>query len=173
MSRPTPVIVLLFKRECWGGCHTAAAENSQECSNHPPPPAQVFAHLARSDEEKLVLREKGSRAVVSLRWRSSKADPKSGGFAKSNAGYLGNWRLMDLQILEVLTIPMLWEEEQWPLSGESRMGEVSPLSCIGQPLIWAGGRDASQNDAQFSESQIRSPPPLLVKSPKKMQKNDF
>ena len=33
MSRPTPVIVLLFKRECWGGCHTAAAENSQECSN--------------------------------------------------------------------------------------------------------------------------------------------
>ena len=67
MSRPTPVIVLLFKRECWGGCHTATAENSQESSNHQPPPAQVFAHLARSDEEKLVLREKGSRAVVSLR----------------------------------------------------------------------------------------------------------
>ena len=37
MSRPTPVIVLLFKGECWGGCHTAAAENSQKCSNHPPP----------------------------------------------------------------------------------------------------------------------------------------
>ena len=48
-----------------------------------------------------------------------------------SSGHLGNWRLMDLHILEVLevTIPMLCEEEQWPLSGESRIGEVSPLSC--------------------------------------------
>ena len=47
--------------------------------------------------------------------------------------HLGNWRLMDLQILEVFTmlftfIPMLCDDEQCPLSGESKIGDVSPLS---------------------------------------------
>ena len=40
---------------------------------------------------------------------------------------------MDLQILEVFTmwftfIPMLCDDEQCPLSGESKIGDVSPLS---------------------------------------------